>query len=677
MKKLLLSGLLILALLISAVGCGEWISDTPEPTVTPTPTEVTPEPTPTPEPVYADSSGLFSVPIPTNWTAEQAEGYGILTSPDGNMTVYVMAIEAESVEEGTRTAWAVIDPTFDLEPDEVIQEPVTNGVDEAVTIIYDTGDDNEIIIAGGWLYEGIAYIEIFLGDLVTFQKRVSQLTIISSGYDIYALKETDLSNVEPLPLTDELLAELEAYIIEAMERYEVPGAAVAVVKDGEIVYTKGFGVREMGGDDPVTPETLMLIGSTTKTMTTMLMAQLVDEGLMDWDTPVVDIMPTFAVADPEITHKITVQHLVCACTGVPRRDFEMIFNSEEMSAEDIVESLADFEFFTDFGEAFQYSNQMVATGGYVAALAAGGEYGNLYDDYLALMQEHIFDPIGMTHTTFSFDEARASGNYGTPHKSNIALEYSPVPLETEEVILTPISPAGGAWSNVLDMASYLITELNEGVTPDGTRVVSAENLGVTWEPQVAITHEMSYGLGWIVDEYKGLPVLHHGGNTLGFTSDLAFLPDTGLGISVLTNQYGSLLNQLVRFRLLELLYQQEPEAEEMAQFQLYMMKEASDELMAKIQESIDPEEVEPYLGQYSNAALGDITVQWQGDKLIFDTGEFQAEIRSKVDDEGDVSYILYDSVLAGLGVELNENEKGNPVIVIGAGVNEYTFENVQ
>ncbi|MDY6893674.1 MAG: serine hydrolase domain-containing protein, partial [Chloroflexota bacterium] len=299
MKKLL-SGLLIIVLLVSTVGCSEWISQTPEPTVTPTPTEVTPEPTstpePTPEPLYEDASGLFSVPIPTNWTAEQAEGYGILTSPDGNMTAYVIAVEAASVEEGMRIAWGIIDPTFDLEPDEVIQEPVTNGADEAVTIIYDTGDDNEIIIAGGWLYQGIAYLEIFHSDLVTFQKRVYQVTVINSGYDIYALEETDLSNTEPLPLNDELLAELEAYIVEAMERYEVPGAAVAIVKDGEIVYAKGFGVREMGGNDPVTPDTLMLIGSTTKTMTTMLMAQLVDDGMMDWDTPVVDIMPTFTVA---------------------------------------------------------------------------------------------------------------------------------------------------------------------------------------------------------------------------------------------------------------------------------------------------------------------------------------------------------------------------------------------
>src|SRR5690606_10482055 len=141
------------------------------------------------------------------------------------------------------------------------------------------------------------------------------------------------------------------------------------------------GTRDPATGEPLTPDTHMMIGSIGKTMTTMLMATLVDDGLMQWDTPVVEILPEFEVADPTLTEQMTVRNLVCACTGVPRRDLELLFNANELSAEEIVESLATFEFFTDFGEAFQYSNQMVATGGYVAAAAAGGEYGNLYDAY--------------------------------------------------------------------------------------------------------------------------------------------------------------------------------------------------------------------------------------------------------------------------------------------------------
>ena len=627
---------------------------------------------------YTDPDGLFSVPIPTNWQAAQScKDYGILTSPDELLTVYVMAVEAESVEEGVQAAWEVVDPDFNLEPDEVIELPAQNGADVAVNIIYDTGSEDEMIMAGGWTYEGIAYVEIIVTDLVTLQKRISQLQIIDTGYTITALAPTDLSKVESIPLSDELLAELETYIIDSMELLDVPGLAIAIVKDGEIVYAEGFGVRELGSDDPVTSKTLMLIGSTTKTMTTLLMAQLVDAGLMDWDTPVVDILPTFAVADPEITQTITMQNMVCACTGVPRRDFELIFNAHELSAEDIIESLADFEFFTDFGEAFQYSNQMVATGGYLAALAAGGEYGNLYDDYLTMMQENVFDPIGMTHTTFSFDAVRASGDYAIPYGSNTIREYSPLPLETEESFLTPVAPAGGAWSNVMDMARYLITEINSGVTPDGEQIVSAENLSRTWEPQVPITNDMSYGLGWIVGDYKGIPVIEHAGNTLGFTSEMVFLPEADLGICILTNQQGSVANQMVRMRLLELLYQQEPEIDELVHSYLDMLESQINELIEKLEESIDPEPVEPYPGRYINPTLGEITVEWWDGKLIFDAGEFQAEVRSLIKEDGGIAYFLYDSVFAGLSLEPGEDEDGNLILAIGAGVNEYIFTKVE
>lgn len=629
---------------------------------------------------YEDPDGLFSVPIPTNWTAEQGDGYGILTSPEGGITVYVLTVESDNIEEAVGAAWAIVDPAFDLEPDEVIEAPpqgAQEGVEKAFTVTYDTGDESEIILAGGWVYQGMVYFMICKADLIAFQQRVSQIQITGTGFTINALEVTDLSGIEPLALTDELLAELEAYIVDTMEMLDVPGAAVAIVKDGEIVYAKGFGVRQLGGDDPVTPQTLMMIGSTTKSMTTMMMATLVDDELMDWDTPVVDILPTFAVADPDITQRITVRNLVCACTGVPRRDAELFFNANDLSAEDIIESLADFEFFTDFGEAFQYSNQMVATGGYVATLAAGGEYGDLYDSYLVLMQERILNPIGMTSSTLSLEEAQVNPNHATPHNSmTLAGEYVPIPL-SREALLTPIAPAGTLWSNVLDMGRYLITELNEGVAPDGRRVVSADNLAITWEPQVAVTADMSYGLGWMVDDYKGVPMLQHGGNTLGFTSDLAFLPEADLGISVLTNQYGSILNQAVRFRLLELLYQQEAEFDELVQFYIDRIEEALAELNEQIKDSVAPDAVAPYIGVYTNEALGQITIALQDGVLTLDAGEFLMELLPKVDEDGEVE--AYRSVTPGLEGEfqLSEDDDGNPIIILGEGAYEYIFEKVE
>jgi CubicO group peptidase (beta-lactamase class C family) len=630
---------------------------------------------------YEHPEGLFSVPIPTNWTVEEFEAYATLTSPDGEVVVHVLAVEADDLVEGIGAAWAIVDPEFDLEPDEVIDEPNVTGAERTVTVVYDTGDqesgeDELLVLAGGWLHDGIAYVEIFQTNLEAYQKRASQLQIINSGYTIAALEETDLSDAEPLPLTDDLLAELEGYLVDKMEEWKVPGAAVAIVQDGEVVYAKGFGVRDLDSQDPVTPETQMMIGSTTKSMTTLLMAQLVDAGDFDWDTPVLEILPTFAVADPDVTEQITMRNMVCACTGVPRRDLEWVFNANGLTAEEIIESLADFEFFTDFGEAFQYSNQMVASGGYLATLAAGGEYGNLYADYLGLMQDRVLDPLEMNSSTFSFDEVVAGDNYATPHGLTPVGDLVELPLENEAV-LVPIGPAGALWSNVEDLANYLITELNRGVAPDGTRVVSEENLVTTWEPQVDMSADASYGLGWIVEDYDGIQVISHAGNTFGFTSELAFLPDHGLGISVLTNEQYSVLNQAIRYRLLELLFQREPQVEELIQFQLEQIQEARDELRDSLQERIDPDTVDPYLGDYTHDILGNVTVQWQDERLVLDVGEFQTEIRARVNDEGEIKYFTFEPPLAGLPLDAKEGESGEPTLILGVGVVEYKFEKVE
>jgi CubicO group peptidase (beta-lactamase class C family) len=623
--------------------------------------------------IYQHPGGLFSVPIPTNWTAEQNDGFATLTSPDGEVTVYVLALEAEDLEEATAEGWRVVNPEFDLEVAEVIDEPVTNGAERAITVVYDTGEDEAIIIGGGWLYDGIAYLELFETTLEPLQKRAYQLATISTGYEIAALEKTPLASAEMAPL-DEILPELEAYIQEKMDQLEVPGAAIAITQDGQVVYAQGFGVRDLESQAPVTPETLMMIGSSTKPMTTLLMAQLVDQGAFRWDTRVVEVLPTFRVADDAVTDEITMRNLVCACSGVPRRDLEWLFNASELGAEDIVESLADFEFFTDFGEAFQYSNQMVACGGYLAALAAGGEYGQLADAYVKLMQDQVFDAIDMPSTTFDYDLALAEDNVATPYAQTLMGETVVVPWEVEQT-LTPVAPAGALWSNLVDISRFLVTALNRGVTPEGERIVSAENLAVTWEPQVDITADMSYGLGWIVEDYHGVPVISHAGNTFGFTSEQAFLPEHGLTISILTNQRASALGQVVRYRWLELLFGQEPQIDQQLDFTLDTYEEIYAQKRKTIQDQVELEAVEPFLGGYANDALGPMTLKWQDGQLIMDVGEFEIDVRAYKNDQDEIRYEAYaPSAVAGLPVELEQGDDGQSRVIFGLGVVEYTYE---
>ncbi|MBN2471732.1 MAG: beta-lactamase family protein, partial [Anaerolineae bacterium] len=298
--------------------------------------------------VFEGPDGLYTVPIPTNWTAEDRGEYAYLYSPDELLAVSIVVVPETDPEAALAAAWAVVQPDFARELADTFEIP-TSDLDSFFLYNYKTENDEETIdqVEVRTLGE-LSYVLLFRADLTEAQQRAAQLQIVDSGFKIAAVEETSIAGVEPLPLSDALVAELEAYIVDAMDRFKTPGASMAIVRDGEVVYASGFGVLGPEGG-PVTPDTYMMIGSTTKTMTTLLMAQMVDDGAMAWDTPVTDILPSFKVADPDVTAAITMENLVCACTGVPRRDVEIIFNSAGTTAESMIESLSDFEFFTDFG----------------------------------------------------------------------------------------------------------------------------------------------------------------------------------------------------------------------------------------------------------------------------------------------------------------------------------------
>lgn len=631
--------------------------------------------------LYLDPAGRFSVPVPTNWTATTRDDYVWLTSPDEQIQVAIVVVPGEELEANVAQAWSTVDPTLDAPVLRVTELPPTPGVERAISVDYDTEEGEPVMAAVALLADGSTYTLLFRGELVAISQRAAQLAIIQTGFQIAGIEEVNLAGVMPLPFDETIRAEFEDYIQQKLEDFSVPGAAIAVVQDGEVVFSQGFGVRALGSDVPVTPETLMMIGSTGKTMTTLMMATVVDDGLMTWDTPVQEVLPQFAVADPELSRRITMRNLVCACTGVPRRDLQLIFNADDMTAEDTIASLAEFDFFTGFGEAFQYSNQMVATAGFATAAAAGGEWGHLYDAYVEEMQTRVFDPVGMEETTLSFEKVLAGDNYALPHVLGIEVPYEVANVNIERIVL-PVAPAGAPWSNVLDMTDYLIMELNRGVAADGTRVVSEENLAVTWEPQVPVSAKSYYGLGWFIDEYKGQPLIHHGGNTLGYTSDFAFMPEAGIGITILTNGRATdPFNEAVRFRLLELLFEQPVEYDAQANFLYQTIRDITVSPVAGAQ-PVEAEAVAPFLGSYVNASLGELELEWVDDMLIFDVGEFQMEVRQAPADEatGEVTegeYVIYGAPMAGIKLRLEMTDAGTPQVVFGSGVDEYIYTPVE
>ena len=416
------------------------------------------------------------------------------------------------------------------------------------------------------------------------------------------------------PLTAETLAEFEAYIETIRARYEIPGAVVLVIKEGQIVLAKGYGVRTLGQADPVTPETLFPIGSTTKALNALMIATMVDERRLDWDQPALEIWPDFVLSDLAHTQQVRLRDLLNMSSGLPRRD--LIWSGANLTAEQLLTSLSDLPIYSQVGEQYYYNNQAVAAGGYLAAIAAGGRLGQLQNAYAAELQRHIFDPIGMPRATTSLETALTNPNRATPHDLNLYGEIVP----THDHPDVSITPAGGVYASGLDLARFLQVQLNEGLTGEGQRIVSAENLRETQRPQTAISNQLSYGMGWFIEDYRGVEIIWHDGDVLGSKALLAMIPEAELGLVVLSNRIlSTMFSAGLQYRLAELAYDLPPEAEATYDQMWSGFQKAIVEIRAELNPTVNPAEVAPYLGPYS----GEWVIELRDNQLFATRGPYE------------------------------------------------------
>ena len=515
------------------------------------------------------------------------------------------------------------------------------------------------------------------GPTVVAQVETPVPALPATPFPVATMPAADLAGVMPLPITGELRTAFEAYVADAINRFGVPGASVAVVQNGELVYAQGFGVRELGGTQPVTPDTLMMIGSNTKSMTSTMAATVVDDGWLSWDTPVVALLPEFAVADPQLTPRLSMADAYCACTVVADTDLELMFQFNDLTPDRLIARAAELPLRAPYGQRFQYSNQMYAIGGYAAAAAAGAAPNDLYRGYQLAMRQRLLAPVGMPHSTFVLEEVLASGDYAVPHATGLEGQLQKLSPLLDERFAASVAPAGALWSSAREMARYLQTELSDGVAPDGTRVVSAENLERTRAPRVAIQSPPGapplfaefrdhYAMGWATGAYHGQPIVGHSGATLGFASEVAFLPKADLGIVILTNggQGAGTFNLAVQFRLLELLFDQPAEIDALLGPVLESRAAQAAELRSHLG-TVDPDAVTPYLGRYEHPMLGEVEVTLRDGRLVFDAGEVRSEMRPRLDEAGQVvGYVLMDPPLAGPAqVMFDKSDDGRPEVV--------------
>ncbi len=307
----------------------------------------------------------------------------------------------------------------------------------------------------------------------------------------------------------------------------IAGAAVAVVRADEQLWGQGFGYRDVEAGLPVTPDTLFHIGSITKSMTALLVAGLVEEGLIDWDTPVVSIYPDFALSDTESTISVTMRHLLGMTSGIPdaaEDEFDVI-GSDPWAMFDY---LAETPLTASPGEVFSYSNLSASAAGYLSVLAVDPAADDLYRGYETLLQQRVLQPIGMDNAVVRVSDARRNPNYGRSYYPGD--DGHPRLADPEDVDGDVLAPSGTVKAGVVDMGRYVQTMLAGGVAPDGVRVVDSDTLEILWKPGLE-----EYGLGWEIREVGGETLIMHEGSFDNYLGVIGFWPEEDLGFVLLTN----------------------------------------------------------------------------------------------------------------------------------------------
>jgi CubicO group peptidase (beta-lactamase class C family) len=609
--------------------------------------------------------GGATFPVAAGWSVTEHADRVVLEDPEGQLHLVYAVVQAKSGADAIAAAWKRHDPSFAVPAKQTITPPSPTW-DEVVQTVYDT-PGTRVVIANARRKGDTAWVALVDAPAAAIDRRGAQMQNSFDGLEVPGVDRESLAGREAAPLDDAKKKALLEFAEEARAALKVPGAALAVVQGGKVVLEAGLGVRELGKPAKVTPRTPFLIGSTTKSLSTLLMAKAVDEGKLAWDAKVRSVDPTFALGDPALTESITVQQLFCACTGIPRTDLELLFTFAGQEPEDLVARMSELKPTTKLGETFQYNNQIVAFGGFLAARAFHPKLplGQAYD---RAMRERVLLPLGMTDATF---DVRAAGRRAAAsHGQDVAGEVRVLPWSLEEFVV-PLRPSGGLVAHAGDMAKYAIAELAKGKSVTGAQVASEDNVLRRRAPQVKIGDDAAYGMGLVAGKVKGIPFVEHGGATFGHRSTFFLLPEHDTALVVLANGPGPLGN-LLKARLLELVLGARPAAADALAFQVAEEKKGVERFAATLVPAPSAEAATALVGRYDEPRLGELVVTEAKGELVLDAGEWKSRAGWQKRPDGAVDLVLLDPPVAGLPFEVRE-EGGKKVLHLAFQQHGYTF----
>ncbi len=416
---------------------------------------------------------------------------------------------------------------------------------------------------------------------------------------------------------------VDAQMTALMSRFLIPGAGLALIKNGQIVYTKGYGYSNIDKKQLATDESEFAIGSITKSFTALAIMQLVEAGKVDLDAPVMRYLPDFKLAEESYTPLLKVRHLLSQSSGLPRAD-ERWAGALPASRADVIADMAKIAPTAKPGEVWQYCNQNYAVLGAIIEKVSGM-------GYEAYLQKNIFDPLGMKSANLTIEELFKSENPALPHNLDILNGFALLPSSSTGFQAVKMLPAAGAINaSVKDMATYALLQLGKGkqlVSAKSLETMHTKAIKLTGMPEgdqitkAWLSSDLGYGFGWMTETYRDKALVGHGGSIDGYEAQLTFVPSDDDAVVILTNTAGAAtaFNEAVRFSMIELLLGMTP------------TKDIPDQLIKRLEVDVDAytanvalakayradaAELNKFVGDYAGIA-GQFNISAKAGKLIY------------------------------------------------------------
>jgi CubicO group peptidase (beta-lactamase class C family) len=405
---------------------------------------------------------------------------------------------------------------------------------------------------------------------------------------------------------DHKVKELDNYIENALAVWNPPGLAVTVVKEGEIIFKKGYGVTNIETQAPVNVNTLFGCMSTTKAFTAAALAMLADDGKINWDDHVIDYLTDFQLYDPYITRELTIRDLLTHRSGIGNTDY--LWSWMKINGDSALYKMRDVKPTYSLRSSFIYQNLMYLAAGKVIERVSG-------QSWESFLKERIYDPLGMHETFATYEMVKDKENKADAHMS-----FEGKTIKIDQLIADEIGPAGSMWSSINDIGKWIKFLLNNGIK-NGDTLISSKNFKELFKPQQIIPanefyptqklikpHWTTYGLGWFQHDYRGKIAQFHTGSLPGMVAIAGLIPEENIGVYVMGNLDHVELRHAIMYTVFDLFMDGKITRDWSTEFKALYSQSAAPEEPKRIANTSPSLTIDKMLGTYKHLQYGTVEI---------------------------------------------------------------------